>query len=136
MLRFALAALVAAALLVPVATAHDGHVHQAHDVAADAAPKITGFRIEKAPAGGWTVLLDTANFSFVPDTAADAETNLGHALLYINGTALAALYAPIHHLDELPFGPHDFRVVLNTRAQEEYAVAGRAIDARLTLTVE
>lgn len=128
---------LAATLLIAVPVlAHDGHVHEIHDVAVEAAPVIVGFRIDKDPAGGWNVVLDTANFQFAPDDAADAEGNLGHAHLFINGTEFGKLYAPTYHIDELPFGPHDFRVVLNTRARAEYAVQGRAVEARFTLTVE
>lgn len=139
MLRTLFAALLAVLLplAAPVAFAHDGHVHEAHDVAAEGAPEIRGFRIDRDPAGGWVVALDVTNFRFVPDDAPDAAgEHLGHARLFINGTELGPIYGPTHYIDELPFGPHDFRVVLNTRAHEEIGVIGRPIEARFTLTVE
>jgi hypothetical protein len=143
-MRFAMRRLVsilllAAALpqLTPVASAHEGHVHEAQDVAPEGAPAIRDFRIEKDPAGGWSAVLDTANFSFVPDDAASVPAgHVGHAHLFINGTEYGMLYEPVSHIDELPFGEHDFRVVLNNQEHAEYAITGRPIEARLSLTVE
>lgn len=124
-------------LLAPVALAHEGHVHEVHDVAAEGAPEIVGFRIDRDPAGGWTVVLDTANFSFVLDDATDVPAgHVGHAHLFINGTEYGMLYEPVSHIDDLPFGEHDFRVVLNDQAHAEYAITGRPIEARLSLSVE
>jgi len=124
-------------LLAPIALAHEGHVHEVHDVAADGAPAIREFRIEPDPAGGWNVVLDTANFSFVLDDATDVPAgHVGHAHLFINGTEFGMLYEPVSHIDDLPFGEHDFRVVLNDQQHAEYAITGRPIEARLSLTVE
>jgi hypothetical protein len=133
--------LLAAALPLPLlgsaASAHEGHVHEAQDVAVEGAPVIRDFRIEKDPAGGWSVVLDTANFSFVPDDATSVPAgHVGHAHLFINGTEYGMLYEPVSHIDELPFGEHDFRVVLNNQEHAEYAITGRPIEARLSLTVE
>lgn len=131
--------LLAAALplLGSAVSAHEGHVHEAQDVAAEGAPAIRDFRIEKDPAGGWSVVLDTANFSFVPDDATSVPAgHVGHAHLFINGTEYGMLYEPVSHIDELPFGEHDFRVVLNNQEHAEYAITGRPIEARLSLTVE
>jgi hypothetical protein len=128
---------LALAATTPAALSHDGHVHETHDVAAEGAPAITGFRIEKDAVGGWNVFVETENFTFAPELVnTDNVDNTGHAHLYINGTKLARLYGPAHHIEALPFGPHDFRVVLNTNQHEEYAIAGRPIAAELTLTVE
>lgn len=87
----------------------------------------------RGPAGGWSAVLDTANFSFVPDDAASVPAgHVGHAHLFINGTDTGILYEPVSHIDELPFGEHDFRVVLNNQEHAEYAITGRPIEARLS----
>lgn len=136
---FALALSLALALAAP-ALPHGGHGgddHPVHDVPADGAPEITAFRIEKDAVGGFNVFLATENFTFAPEevNGADVEGH-GHAHLYVNGVKLARLYGPALHIPELPFGPLDFRVALNTNNHSEYAILGVPIDARATFTVE
>lgn len=121
----------------PPVFGHEGHEHEIHDVSAEGAPAITAFRIDRDPAGGWTVTLAVENFTFVPD---DAETlppgHVGHVHLYINGTEFGMFYEPVFHIDELPFGPHDLKVVLSSFEHADYAIVGRPIEARLSLKVE
>lgn len=118
-------------------SAHEGHVHETHEVSVEGAPEITDFRIEKDPAGGWNVTVSVENFTFVAD---DAETlpegHVGHLHLYINETEFGMFYDPTFHIDELPFGPHDLKVVLSSFEHADYAVVGRPIEARLSFTVE
>ncbi|ODT84077.1 MAG: hypothetical protein ABS76_00790 [Pelagibacterium sp. SCN 64-44] len=132
-------ALIASLLLAaaPPALGHEGHVHETHEVSAEGAPAISDFRIEKDPAGGWTVTVAVENFTFMPDDAQELPPgHVGHAHLFINGTEFGMFYEPVFHIDELPFGPHDLKLVLSSFEHEDYAIVGRPIEARLTLTVE
>lgn len=116
---------------------HSGDSHPVHDVPAEGAPKITSFRIEKDAMSGYNVFIATENFTFTPEDAGKADVDgHGHAHLYINGAKIARMYGPALHVTELPFGPHDFRVALNTNNHSEYAVDGRPIEARIEFTVE
>jgi len=123
--------------LTPVSRAHDGHVHKTHDVAAQAAPTIVAFRIVKDTVGGWNVFVATRNFEFAPELVNGPHVdNKGHAHLYIDGSKLARLYGPAYHIESLPFGPHEMKVVLNTNGHEEYAIRGRPIQAVLAIDVQ
>lgn len=139
MIRILASAALAAALFaaVPHVVAHDGHVHETQDVTAETAPKITDFRIEKAAEGGFVVTVVTENFNFAPDDVTNLpEGNNGHAHLTINGTDFGMFYEPVFTIDELPFGPHDFKVTLSNLEHLDYAIAGRSISAETTFTVE
>jgi hypothetical protein len=134
------AASLAAALClgaVPLVPAHDGHVHETEDVAAEGAPKILDFRVEKDASGGWNVFVVTENFVFAPESVNQPHmAGQGHAHLYINGTKLARLYGPVFHIEALPFGPHDMRIVLTTNDHHDYAIAGRPIEKTIEINVE
>jgi hypothetical protein len=127
-----LTALLAASPVI----AHDGHVHETHDVAAEDAPVITGFTVSGTTAEGFTVTVAVENFTFVEEGEEAAGPNPGHVHLTINGWDLGMFYAPVFTLEELPFGPHDFRVVLSDPDHADYAIAGRPIAATTTFTVE
>lgn len=134
---FAPLLLSAVLAIVPAASAHEGHVHETYDVAAADAPRITAFSIERDPAGGWIVAVEVENFTFVEDGATELPPgNVGHVHLYINGTEFGMFYAARFHIDELPFGPLDFKAVLSSPDHADYAVNGRAIEATTTITVE
>ncbi len=121
----------------PPSLAHDGHVHVTHDVAAEAAPAITSFTVSGKPADGFVVTVEVENFTFVEEgEEAPAGETGGHVHLYINGADLGMYYAPVFTLDELPYGPHDFKVVLSDTAHADYAINGRPIAATTTFTVE
>lgn len=122
--------------LAPPVHAHDGHVHATRDVAAEAAPAITGFTVSGTPAEGFTVTVKVENFTFVEEGAEASGPNPGHVHLTINGTDLGMFYAPVFTLDELPYGPHDFEVVLSDTDLADYAIAGRPIGATTSFTVE
>lgn len=136
--RYLVMALMGAALAVsPTVRAHDGHVHKTHDVAAETAPKIVEFRIVKDAVEGWNVFVAIQKFEFAPELVNGSNVdNKGHAHLYINGSKLARLYGPAYHIESLPFGPHEMKIVLNTNGHEEYAILGRPIQAVLTLDVQ
>lgn len=105
--------------------------------AAEGAPAILDFRIEKDAKAGWNVFLVTENFTFTPEAVNQPHVaNTGHAHLYINGTKLARLYGPAYHIEALPFGPHDLEVVLNTNEHAQYTILGRPVSAELTFTVQ
>ena len=130
----ALAGLLA---LAAPAVAHDGHVHETHEIAAEAAPAITSFTVSGTPADGFVVTLEVANFTFIEEgEAAPPGQNAGHVHLFVNGSDLGMYYAPVFTLAELPFGPHDFKVVLSDAAHAEYAIDGRPIAATTTFTVD
>lgn len=120
-----------------IAFAHDGHVHATHDVAPESAPRIDSFTVEKATEGGFVVTLKIANFTFVEDgTTAAPNGHSGHAHLYINGHELGMWYTPKFVIEELPFGPHDLKVVLSAPDHSDYAVNGCPIETTTTITVE
>ena len=134
------AALLAIALSLagaPLALAHEGHVHETQDVSAQDAPEIVDFRVEKDASGGWNVFITTQNFTFTPEHVNQPHVaGEGHAHLYINGSKLARLYGPAYHIESLPYGPHEMRVVLETNEHHEYAIAGRPIDKTIEINVE
>lgn len=131
------AALCAALAIAPVSRAHDGHVHKTHDVAAKGAPEIVEFRVVKDAVEGWNVFFATRNFAFAPELVNTRHVEgKGHAHLYINGSKLARLYGPAYHIDSLPFGPHEMKIVLNTNMHEEYAILGRPIQAVLSIDAQ
>lgn len=119
------------------AVAHDGHLHETHEIAAEAAPAILSLTVSGRPADGFVFTLEVANFTFIEE---GGETppgqNAGHVHLFANGSDLGMYYAAVFSLEELPFGPHDFKVVLSDAAHAEYAVNGRPIAATTTFTVE
>ena len=138
-MRFLAFALIVFAFLsvVPASLAHEGHVHETHDVAAAGAPRIDGFTIAPAEGGGFTVTLTVENFTFVEEDATELPAgHVGHVHLYINGSDLGMFYAATFRLEELPFGPLDFKAVLSTPEHADYAIAGRPIAATTTITVE
>jgi len=117
--------------------AHDGHQHETHDVAAADAPSITGFAIAPDPEGGFIVTLGVENFTFLEaGESAAPGVNAGHVHLFINGHDLGIYYTSVFRLEELPFGPHDLKVVLSTPDHADYAINGRAIAATTTITVK
>lgn len=124
--------------------AHAGHAGGDHPmIEADAAnaPAITAVRIENNPRGGIDIGIDVANFRFDPppegkDGATSDDPHAGMVMVYINGSTLTRMDGPDLHLPELPFGPHDIRLVLVTRGLSEIAVRGKPVEARLEFTVD
>lgn len=125
--------------------AHAGHAGDDHpmvEVSAQSAPQILSARVENHPRGGIDIHIDVAGFRFAPPVtdaegaAAGDDPQRGMVMVYINGSKLARMETPHLHLPELPFGPHDIRLVLVTRGQAEIAVRGKPVEARLEFTVE
>jgi hypothetical protein len=136
-MRFPIMLTVSAILAFSSAHAHDGHVHQTYDVAPEGAPAISNFTITADPSGGFVVSVAVENFTFVEHPAdAPAEGHAGHVHLSINGSDLGMFYSPTFTLQELPFGPHDLKVVLSSPEHADYAIDGRVIHATTTITVE
>jgi hypothetical protein len=128
---------LALAMTPMTAQGHEGHMHAMHDVAAENAPRITEFRVEADAGGGWNVTLTVENFTFVEDGATDLpEGHAGHVHLSINGTEFGMYFARTFHIDELPKGPHELKVVLSSLEHADYAVNGRPIEASTSITVE
>lgn len=135
---------LAVALLAGQAAAHGGHDHAApppQEIDAAKAPTITSLHVTKDPSGGFTITVETANFTFLaeePETAIGQSQDgaTGHAHVFINGHKLAEMHTPVLHLAELPFGPHDIKVVLTNADHADYAILGRVIAAEVEFTVE
>lgn len=136
-MRLPIALTLMAMLALAPAHAHDGHHHETHDVPAEGAPAISRFTVEPNAAAGWVVTVSVENFTFVEEGAAETpEGHAGHLHLSINGADLGMYYSPRFALEELPFGPHDLKVVLSTPEHADYAIKGRVIQATTTITVE
>jgi len=130
-------ALALSCAMSPIIVAHEGHIHETQDVEAEGAPEIVDFRVEKDASSGWNVFVTTQNFEFTPENVNQPHVaGQGHAHLYINGSKLARLYGPAYHIESLPFGPHELRVVLETNEHHEYAIVGRPIDKTIEINVE
>ena len=128
---------LAFALCAQAALAHGGHDHGEHppvDLPAATAPAITGLRMEKGT-DGFTLTVTTTRFTFAP-LGAPETAGTGHAHVYINGSKLAEMEGPTLPIPELPFGPHDIRLVLSGTTHSEFAVQGRVIAAEITFTVD
>lgn len=125
------AAMVTLALLAaPQAMAHGSEQHAMHDVPAEGAPRITSFRAEKDPAGGWNIFVTVENFDFAPELVnTPAAAGKGHAHIYAEGVKIARVYGPAYHIADLPRGPIELRFVLNTNDHAEYSIMGRPIEA-------
>ena len=59
----------------------------------------------------------------------EVRENEGHAHLHVNGTKVARVYAPRHHLPAALFGPgeNEVRVKLNANDYGEWAMDGESI---------
>lgn len=116
----------------PLAMAHspeDAHVHGSIEVAPEGAPQVD-LTVEADPTGGWNVTLDTANFTFTPETVNAAHVpGTGHAHLYVDGVKVARLYSAHFHLADLPPGPRQITVSLNTNDHMHYVVGGQPVEA-------
>jgi hypothetical protein len=106
------------------------------DVPAADAPGVA-IMVQPDPVAGQNLHVMTENFVFAPGNAGlENITGQGHAHVYVNGEKLGRLYGEWMHLDALPKGKVTIKVTLNTNDHRPMAVAGTAISATQTITVE
>ncbi len=119
-------------------SSHSGHSHEGHhellEVIAENIPSVT-LKVEKDKVSGWNIFLETKNFSFTPESVnGPAVQNQGHAHIYINGKKAGRLYSPYFHLDSLHPGENEISVTLNADDHSPFALNGKLIEARVTVT--
>lgn len=84
--------------------------------------------------GGWTLSLDTTNFTFIPASRGRIPLQrVGHGELYVDGERRHRLYGPHHHLTGLEPGPHVITVTLNATNGAAWSLNGEAIVARAVI---
>ena len=84
--------------------------------------------LQKDPATGWNLNIQTSNFRFAPEHASTAHVDgEGHAHVYINGVKLGRYYGPWLHLADLPAGTVEVTVSLNSNDHKMLAVDGAAL---------
>ncbi|GFE66728.1 DUF305 domain-containing protein [Litoreibacter roseus] len=79
--------------------------------------------LTKADGKTWDLHIDARHFTFSAVCTTDAESgSIGHAHIYIEGKKVAAAYAPVVSLGDLPAGQHVLRIVL--QAQDHRTIVG------------
>lgn len=81
---------------------------------------------------GFNVFLETQNFRFTPESVGSTIiANEGHAHLYVNGTKVARMYSPWHHLpsSQLREGINRIEVEFSTNDHSVWSLAGGPIGA-------
>ncbi len=82
------------------------------------------------PVAGWNLNIQTSNFQFAADRAGAAHVDgEGHAHVYVNGTKIARVYGEWHHIEDLPAGPVEVEVVLNSNDHRALVVGDRPLSA-------
>ncbi|WP_010393410.1 hypothetical protein [Paracoccus sp. TRP] len=124
----------------------DGHDHGAnghgaqtgthhHGTAIDlpAGSATASARLEPDSVNGWNLFVQAQGFCFAPEHAGLAHrAGEGHAHLYLNGTKIARLYGPAHHLGSLAPGDQ-LRVELNANDHSPLTVGGQPLAIELTV---
>ncbi|QRZ13333.1 hypothetical protein JWJ88_01330 [Paracoccus methylovorus] len=120
---------------------HGGHGHSAQGMTHDHGPPIDlppgsatiSARLEPDSVSGWNLFIQAQGFGFAPEHAGlSARMGEGHAHLYLNGTKVARLYGPAHHLDAL--APQDRLLVeLTSNDHRPLTVAGQPLAVGLTV---
>lgn len=101
------------------------HLASLQEVATDQPQPRLALDVHEDMHGGWNVRLITQNFEFTPEECGQGHIDgHGHAHLYLNGEKIARLYSPWYHINSLPKGKHDFKVVLTSNEHAEYAING------------
>ena len=86
--------------------------------------------LEADPIDGFNLFLDTANFTFAPESVnLESAANEGHAHLYLNGKKTARLYSAWRHLPGSLFrrGINRLEVVLNAHDHSTWGLGGEPI---------
>ena len=113
--------------------AHDAHAHEAIEVSADLAPRISEVKVVKDPVGGFNLFVSTENFEFAPEQVnlvhADGK---GHAHIYVDGVKIARIYGPAYHIETLSPGERRIEVTLNANDHREFTVNGAKVAAATT----
>lgn len=120
-------------------TVSGGHTHAEVDTVA--APSNTAISIHVEPdahsAGGLNVRIDTAGFSFAPDSVnGDHVAGEGHAHIYIDGVKIGRVYGPWFFLGGLSPGEHEVRVTLTANTHQPYERDGEPLAASVMVTVQ
>lgn len=137
-------ALLFALLVVPYAAlawnAYEAHVAEVRpslfELPPDArAPAVT-VDVEPELGGGYLVRIDAEGFRFAPAQSGQGHVpGEGHAHLYVDGEQVARLYAPVHHLGDLPPGRREIAVALSTNDHRLYARNGEVLRSERTIDV-
>ncbi len=128
---------IEATATVEVPEPADAHSHSGGFEAALPYPSVS-MTITEDPMSGWNVHVEASDFTFSPEKASTmhTESGEGHAHLYVDGRKVARLYGPWFHFGgDLPAGPHEFRVELNTNDHVPYLAAGEPVEDVATVTV-
>lgn len=124
----------------------DAHAHSDHDMAhnhdtplelteAEPVPEVF-LTVTPDPLGGYTVRVQTFNFTFAPQNAGlDHRDGEGHAHLYVNGEKAARIYGEWFHLEELPVGSNTLTVTLNSNTHAPLHADGAGIEATVVVDV-
>ncbi|MGI9370173.1 MAG: hypothetical protein ACR2O2_15180 [Ruegeria sp.] len=119
----------------PETTAHD----HSNSINMPAGPNAPGLEIDliKDPMAGWNLHVQPQNFRFAPENASTADKpGEGHAHVYVNGEKIARLYGNWLHLTDLPSGPVEVEVSLNTNSHSALTVGDAPVSAKLIIQVD
>jgi hypothetical protein len=113
-----------------------GMTAQTYNVLAGQPIPTVSFTITPSTVDGYNIHITTTNFTFTPEKIDKAAApNEGHVHLYVDG-ALIVVLSPWYHLNKLPPGDHEIRVVLANNDHSLYAVNGQDIQQIQTLKVQ
>lgn len=137
-------ALLFALLVIPYAAlawnAYEAHVAEVQpslfELSSDAPAPAVALDVEPELGGGYLVRVAAEGFRFAPaESGQDHVAGEGHAHLYVDGEQVARLYAPVHHLGDLPPGRRTITVALSTNDHRLYARDGEVLRGERTIDV-
>ncbi len=93
--------------------------------------------VKPDPMSGWNLHIVTDKFRFSPENAsAPHVAGEGHAHIYLNGKKVARHYGPWFHIAEMPKGKNTVKVTLNANDHRALGVAGKPLEASISVDVD